>query len=228
MTILPRGARLVYRDTMSELTGFMKVQIPGGKIGWVTGEYVRPLSSQPAMAEAKAVSHCGSSCGAERWAVKTLTDQDASQISHDTVEVTISQLRALNAPAHKPQDARVGPPELTIFRVSGMLTEWGREGDGDYHLVVASPNSRSTTIIAEIPDLACEMVCGSPARSAFGQARQVIEATLGLPTSAVRPLNRPRRVVLTGVGFFDFLHGQRGVAPNGIELHPVLSIRIEN
>jgi hypothetical protein len=27
---------------------------------------------------------------------------------------------------------------------------------------------------------------------------------------------------IEGVGFLDFLHGQRGVAPNGIELHPVL------
>ena len=27
-----------------------------------------------------------------------------------------------------------------------------------------------------------------------------------------------------GVGFFDFLHGQDGVAPNGIELHPVPAI----
>jgi hypothetical protein len=25
-----------------------------------------------------------------------------------------------------------------------------------------------------------------------------------------------------GVAFFDFLHGQTGVAPNGIELHPIL------
>jgi len=29
----------------------------------------------------------------------------------------------------------------------------------------------------------------------------------------------------TGVGFFDFLHGQSGVAANGIELHPVLDIQ---
>jgi hypothetical protein len=27
---------------------------------------------------------------------------------------------------------------------------------------------------------------------------------------------------VTGVGFFDIIHGQTGVAPNGIELHPVL------
>jgi hypothetical protein len=29
---------------------------------------------------------------------------------------------------------------------------------------------------------------------------------------------------IVGVGFFDVIHGQRGVAPNGIELHPVLGI----
>jgi hypothetical protein len=28
-----------------------------------------------------------------------------------------------------------------------------------------------------------------------------------------------------GVAFFDFFHGQDGVAPNEIELHPVLSFR---
>jgi hypothetical protein len=30
------------------------------------------------------------------------------------------------------------------------------------------------------------------------------------------------RATIRGIGFFDFLHGQTGVAPNGIELHPVL------
>jgi hypothetical protein len=33
------------------------------------------------------------------------------------------------------------------------------------------------------------------------------------------------RVRIRGVGFWDEIHGQTGVAPNGIELHPVLSIR---
>jgi hypothetical protein len=30
------------------------------------------------------------------------------------------------------------------------------------------------------------------------------------------------RARITGVASFDFLHGQTGVAPNGIELHPIL------
>jgi len=33
-----------------------------------------------------------------------------------------------------------------------------------------------------------------------------------------------KKVKLTGVGYFDYLHGQRGMAPNGREIHPVLSI----
>jgi hypothetical protein len=31
-----------------------------------------------------------------------------------------------------------------------------------------------------------------------------------------------RRARVTGVGFFDFEHGQSGVAPNAVELHPIL------
>jgi hypothetical protein len=34
---------------------------------------------------------------------------------------------------------------------------------------------------------------------------------------------------VTGVGFIDFIHTppQEGVAPNGIELHPILEIKFE-
>jgi hypothetical protein len=50
--------------------------------------------------------------------------------------------------------------------------------------------------------LAFIRACGSPSRSEFVQLH-------GTAT-------------ITGVGFFDFQHGQSGVAPNAIELHPVL------
>ena len=43
----------------------------------------------------------------------------------------------------------------------------------------------------------------------------------------VREKVAPLTLVVTGVGFFDFLHGQTGAAPNGIELHPVLRIELE-
>src|SRR5689334_19870711 len=42
-------------------------------------------------------------------------------------------------------------------------------------------------------------------------------------TSNFQNTNVP--VTITGIGFFDFLHEQTGVAPNAIELHPVLDIQ---
>src|SRR5262249_6877291 len=41
-------------------------------------------------------------------------------------------------------------------------------------------------------------------------------------TTSFKTTSTPVRV--TGIGMFDFLHGQTGVAPNGIELHPVIDI----
>ena len=45
-----------------------------------------------------------------------------------------------------------------------------------------------------------------------------------MPTFAAQV--KPTRARITGVGFFDKVHGQTGVAPlNGIELHPILKIK---
>jgi hypothetical protein len=39
------------------------------------------------------------------------------------------------------------------------------------------------------------------------------------------PTVRAGTATITGVGFFDFDHGETGVARNAIELHPVLAFR---
>ena len=45
----------------------------------------------------------------------------------------------------------------------------------------------------------------------------------GLPTFKTKV--KPTDARITGVGFFDRVHGQTGVAlSNGIELHPILKI----
>ena len=48
-------------------------------------------------------------------------------------------------------------------------------------------------------------------------------ANISIPTKAYKKIT-PIKVRISGVGFFDFLHGQTGVAPNGRELHPILNI----
>ena len=42
------------------------------------------------------------------------------------------------------------------------------------------------------------------------------------------PVTLTGTATITGVGFFDVIHGQTGVAPNGIELHPALTFASTN
>jgi hypothetical protein len=80
------------------------------------------------------------------------------------------------------------------------------EADSDRHIVVSDG---SRTMVVEIPDPAC--VGNSPWKTLISNARQAFTGQTGT-------------VTVRGVGFFDKIHGQTGIAPNGIELHPVLGI----
>jgi hypothetical protein len=79
------------------------------------------------------------------------------------------------------------------------------EDDLDYHLVL---RSGSRTMIAETPSPLCTKGATAYRRRQMSDSRRVARIC--------------RRARVGGVAFFDFLHGQTGVAPNGIELHPVL------
>ena len=164
-----------------------------------------------------------------RWSIKTASDPDASRIRLSPVDTTVGQLRSLSAPGGLAGNTpRQEPVEFTVYRVRARLVEYHEEGDQDFHVVIAEPNDPSQTMIAEIPDPACPGASSS--RLGPTMLRAVRQNFIGLfgqpPTREGFRLVPGRPVILvTGVGFFDKLHGQRGVAPNGIELHPVLDVR---
>ena len=160
------------------------------------------------------------SCGVERWAVKTGTDTAASQVNMTAQDTTIVNLRSQPVPAGLGQNSGrfTGTAETQLYRLSNVtLTQYKLESDSDYHLVLA--DSSGTTMIAEIPAPSC--VSGGPWASMITAARAAMDAKFNVSTS-FQTANVP--VTITGVGFFDLLHGQTGVAPNGIELHAILSI----
>jgi hypothetical protein len=64
------------------------------------------------------------------------------------------------------------------------------------------------------------MIAESPSVSCAGRATPTRRRQMAQARAKVRLC---ARASVTGVAFFDFLHGQTGGAPNGIELHPVLS-----
>ena len=159
-------------------------------------------------------------CGVERWSVKTGTDTDAGQVdSTASTQASITQLATVQPPAALPYGQRIAPAETSLFTVVATLTEYKLEADSDYHLVIADGNGH--TMIAEIPDPACVGVT-SPFLADIQTARQVFDNHY-VGTDTFRTAGIP--VCLTGVGFFDFIHGQTGAAPNGIELHPVLGVQ---
>jgi hypothetical protein len=169
-------------------------------------------------------------CGVERWSVKVGTDPDAGLVDlNNPVRTTIAALAALTPPADPPgppDNARIAPTETTVYTVYATMTVYKKETDVDYHIVL---QDGSNTMIAEIPSPACILAQGPNGRilssSPFAQgimdSRAKFDARF-TATTFFQTANIPVRV--TGVGFFDFIHGQTGVALNGIELHPILSI----
>lgn len=95
---------------------------------------------------------------------------------------------------------------------------WGfkLESDGDIHLVVAQPGNRADTMIAEIPDPNCMEGAAAAYVRDVEKARLEFVKAYGIPpVRTLRLAYRP--ITLTGPAFFDFSHGQDGLAPTGIE-----------
>ena len=162
------------------------------------------------------------SCGVERWAVKVGTDSAASQVNLTPQSTTIAALRAIPVPsgfgANSTRESYSGSPELQAFKLTNVtLVEYKMETDSDYHLVLQ--DGTGNTMIGEIAYPGC--ASGSRWLSQLNTSRSAFDAKYAVTTSftTVNAI-----VTVTGVGFFDVLHGQTGVAPNGIELHSILSI----
>jgi hypothetical protein len=175
----------------------------------------------PAFQRAPAPIACGLRCGTERWLVKTLSDPERDQVDMRAKRTSVAELAMLPRPDVLPETGRAPGAERSTFVVDAYLAGWDAEADGDIHLILADPKDQTITLIAEIPDPGCSGACSSGFAHAYAEARSVLEAGLARPNREDRPL----RVEVTGVGFFDRNHGQTGAAPNFVELHPVLALR---
>ena len=158
-------------------------------------------------------------CGGERWNVKAGIDSDKALVNLLTVTpATIDGMRSIHAPSSLPENSRIQPTEITTWTLNATLTKYVKSYDGDYHIVFQ--DSAGRTMIGEIPDPAC-ISSSSPFRTGIAHARTQFNAMF-TATSTFKSASIP--VSITGVGFFDYNEGQEGIAPNGIELHPIIDI----
>jgi len=116
----------------------------------------------------------------------------------------VARLVALPRPQPFPPPGRL-PLERRIYSVIAAVTLDRSEADLDHHLVL---RRAARAMIAETPSSLCTVGATAYRRKQMSDARKV-----------ARVCSRARVV---GVAFFDYNHGQTGVAPNAIELHPVL------
>ena len=160
-------------------------------------------------------------CGSERWEVKTLADPAAAQISQDAEQTTVDYLRALRPPRRP--SARVSPVEFQIYEVKAVLVGYKKETDSDFHIVIAEPGKLTHTMVVEIPSPDCAPSNGKD----YQEMRDLVEQNFGTAVPRFHRLKIPAPITVQGVGFFDKLHGQTGVAPNGIELHPLTYLELD-
>jgi hypothetical protein len=160
--------------------------------------------TKPPRTSAASAATARVACGVERWTIKTLGDRPILLPSRPT---SIKFLTSRRAPFSLP--SRRLPFERHIYRVTAAITLVRPEDDGDFHLVLEDGAGR--TMIAESPMASCDITATPHRQRQMARAR----AHVGLCA----------RASVTGVAFFDFYHGQTGVAPNAIELHPVLAFR---
>lgn len=135
--------------------------------------------------------------------MKTLQDRPVLLPVHAT---TVAFLTGQPAPGSLPSTRL--PFERRVFRVTASVVLVRKEDDSDLHLVLHDGGNQ---MIAEAPSPSCAPRATLARRKQMGTAR-----------AAVRVCAKAQ---VTGVAFFDFKHGQTGVAPNGIELHPILAFR---
>jgi hypothetical protein len=140
------------------------------------------------------------SCGGDRWTVKTLQDRPVLlSRKQTTVAFLVGRPRRYSLP-----NSRL-PFERRIFQVTAPVTRVLREYDKDLHVLLRSGRKH--------------MIVEAPAQSCTRRAKAYRRRQMARARRAVRICRRAR---VTGVAFFDYKNGQPGVAPNAMELHPIL------
>jgi len=164
-------------------------------------------------------SYCGG-----RTEVLTLSDHDQSKVHLTPVATRIEHLRGLHRPQLIEFSGRHGPVETTTFSVRARLLAMKRRPRNGIAVVVASPSARGQTMI-----IGFEHPCGGwqthQGTNLMKHAKTALVRACGSPPKQRKRAALAGEAEITGVGFFG-PRGRADAAPNGIELHPVLHIRV--
>jgi hypothetical protein len=163
-------------------------------------------------------------CGTERWAVKTCYDADTVNIDfNNIVPSSVAYQRSLTKPTLPGDNVTRLSTEDTVYSMDCYIIKTVLESDQDYHVEICTIGNTAETMVAEVVNPECPNIVNTSRYSQLKAIRDWYTAQFS-PTSSFK--NIGVSVHLTGVGFFDFLHGQTGIPPNGREIHPILTMTL--
>lgn len=164
-------------------------------------------------------------CGVKRWDVKTLSDADTSRIDFTHI-VNSTVQEQINLPKPIGSNTVRVKSEDTVYSIECYIIAFKKETDDkDIHVVIQDPITKET-MVAEVISWECMSVKKTSRVQQFKALDEWFAENIGVPKTKFTYLIEPKLVRLTGVGFFDTFHGQKGMSPNGREIHPVLSMEL--
>jgi len=164
-------------------------------------------------------------CAFNRTEVKSLRDPTAARIQFGLpIDTTISALNAIPPHCGPTGNRRVRHEELRVYRIEGTILRLKRERDHDIHIVLADTTNPKEHIIVESDDPNFGKSVASPYRDRLAAARRMMDALVSASSADGFDDLKGTIVRVTGIGFFDVNHFQKGRSRSCIELHPILTI----
>jgi hypothetical protein len=162
-----------------------------------------------------------------RWKERSGADPDAYLVKDEPVRTTVEELAAKPRPADSEnptgvrtlQDGRAEGVERTIYELEAAILASRRERQtGAFTLKLQGETGQTMPAECVDPELVDqESRWATQIAEVYNEVAEVLKPG---PTWA----GESRRARLTGIGFFNRLHGKTGEAPNGVQLTPVIRI----
>ena len=153
--------------------------------------------------------------GSQRWDVKVASDEAAEEIVQKARVISLEELTQYRTDTLPKGSARAYSEKFVYTLKNVFITHAILENDNDIHLVIE--DGKKNTLIAEIPDINCEITEDSRFATQISSSRKTF----------IRYQDTYDQYLfnITGVFFKDKSHGQTGRAPNNVELHPVIALK---
>jgi hypothetical protein len=165
-------------------------------------------------------------CGAGRWAVRTLGDDELSRLDFTkVVQARVADLAAVARPvAVLPNDGRLGPLETTLFEVDARLLETRVTPEDEIQVAIADTTG-SATLVVVMPSAECMARTPATLRTRVVQARDTFAKACGPFGAGWATAEGAARIVAPG--YWGAVDPSRPTS-NGLQLSAPVSIQVSS